>query len=390
MSSRLAIGRRPPSTSRQASVQDPLRRRLLVSSSAGLALTGLALSGLPTSLWASDEQQRREWFFSAVDDSHGGHHLAGVRRDGSEHFLLPAPERCHGGCLRPGHDQAVLFARRPGYRFHVIDASHQATLMTIEAGDGRHFYGHGVFDPSGRWLYLTANRVEDAMGLVQVRDAEDHYRLVNEWELDGIGPHEIGLMPDGASLAIALGGILTRPESGRAKLNLAEMAPALLLIDRQSGDIVERHRPSHHQLSCRHLDIADDGSIIVGYQFQGPEWETHHPLIARRSADGGFEEWTLPDQIQAGLAQYTASVAVSQVAATAAVSAPRGNRVLLIDRNSGALQADLPIDDAAGLRCDGSGGYLITTGSGDVHHLASSGHHSLVASLPLRWDNHLT
>lgn len=216
-------------------------------------------------------------------------------------------------------------------------------------------------------MYVTANRIGDAMGLIQVHDAEHDYRHVGDHLLDGIGPHEIGLMPDGETLVVALGGIRTHPDSGRAKLNLGDMDPALLLLNRHSGEIRERHRPSHHQLSCRHLDIAPDGSIVAGYQFQGPEWETDHPLIARRAPDGSFSEQALPSPLQSRLAQYTASVAASQVRPSAAISAPRGNKVLVLGRASGELLAQFDIVDAAGVRCDGAGGYLVTTGGGEVH-----------------------
>lgn len=368
-----------------ASLPSLSRRRLLKAS-----LLGLAATGLPASLWALDDDGRRQWYFSAVDDSDGGHYLAGLRRDGAGHFLLPSPERCHGGCLRPGRDEVVLFARRPGQRFHVLDARRQASTLEISAGQGRHFYGHGVFDPSGRWLYVTANRIDDAMGLVQVHDAEQGYRHVGDHLLDGIGPHELGLMPDGETLVVALGGIRTQPDSGRAKLNLSDMDPALLLLDRHSGEILERHRPSHHQLSCRHLDIAPDGTVVAGYQFQGPEWETDHPLIARRAPDGSFSEQVLPSPLQGRLAQYTASVATSQVRPSAAISAPRGNKVLVLGRTSGELLAQFDIEDAAGVRCDGAGGYLVTTGGGEVHRIDDGGRHHQLAALPLRWDNHLT
>lgn len=374
---------RLPSTDRQ-------RRRLL---KLGLGSLAAASMSLPLRAMASQYEGnivQRQWFFSAVDDLDGQHFLAGLYRDASEHFLLPVPERCHGGCLRPGHAQAVLFARRPGTRLHVIDPRQRQPLHEIEAGDGHHFYGHGVFDPSGRRLYVTANRIDDAMGLIRVYDAEHSYRLEEDFELAGIGPHEVALMPDGETLAVALGGIRTHPDMGRIKLNLEDMDPALLLIDRRSGEVIERHRPSHHQLSCRHLDIGPEGEIIAGYQFQGPEWETDHPLIARRATDGEFTEIPLPESLQASLASYTASVAISHHAPSALITAPRAGRVVMINRHSGELMTSPPLEDAAGARCDGQGGYLVTSGTGRVSHLDMEGQLTTLGELPLRWDNHLT
>lgn len=368
---------------------NPDRRRLLAMG-AMLGVAGLIATGQPAALWAlEDTHQRRDWYFSAADAKDGSHHLAGIRHDGSEHFLLPVPERCHGGCLRPHHPQAVLFARRPGRHFHVIDARQQTPLASIDAGDGYHFYGHGVFDPSGRWLYVTANRLGDSMGLVRVYDAENGYAHREDFLLDGIGPHELVLMPDGERLAVALGGIKTHPDSGRIKLNLSDMAPALLLMDRRSGKILARHLPSHHQLSCRHLDVSADGSLVAGYQFQGPVWETGHPLLARLTPQGDFAEIALPEQLQSKLSQYTASIAMSQRHPRTLVTAPRGGCVVLLDHTSGKVITSPTLGDAAGARCDGQGGFVVTTGNGDVYRLGYDGELTEMARLPVHWDNHL-
>ena len=79
------------------------------------------------------------------------------------------PERCHGGCLRPASRQAVLFARRPGTRMHVIDGNSRQLAHTIAAGEGYHFYGHGVFDLSGRYVYVTANRLGQRRASARLR-----------------------------------------------------------------------------------------------------------------------------------------------------------------------------------------------------------------------------
>ncbi len=343
-----------------------------------------------TPLWTLESKSpQRNWYFSAADAEDGSHHLAGIRHDGSEHFLLPVPERCHGGCLRPHHPQAVLFARRPGRYFHVLDARQHTPLATINAGEGYHFYGHGVFEPSGRLLYVTANRLSDGMGLVRIYNADDGYTHHKDFLLNGIGPHELVLMPDNETLAIALGGIKTHPDSGRVKLNLNDMAPALLLMNRHSGEITARHPPSHHQLSCRHLDVTADGYLVAGYQFQGPAWETKHPLLGRLTPQGDFEEITLPTQLQSTLRQYTASIAMSQDHPRTLVTAPRGGCVILLDHISGEVIASPSLKDAAGTRCDGQGGFIVSSGNGHVYRLSKHGELDEIAKLPVRWDNHL-
>ncbi|SNY99001.1 DUF1513 domain-containing protein [Halomonas sp. hl-4] len=360
------------------------RRQVL---KAGLGSVAMALTPLS---WALPAREEVDWLFSAVDDASGGHFIAGVALDGQARFMIEVPERCHGGCLRPDSRQAVLFARRPGTRMHVIDGDSRQLAHTIAAGEGYHFYGHGVFDLSGRYLYVTANRLADSAGLVRVYDAVNDYIHVRDMSLEGIGPHELRLMPDGDTLVIGLGGIQTHPDYGRVKLNLDTMAPALVLMDRHSGEILARHAPSHHQLSCRHLDVAADGTVIAGYQFEGPEWEAH-PLICRLDAKGRFSELALSADVTTSLNQYIASVAFSRVSANVLVTAPRGNRVLLLDAAQGKLVANLALPDAAGARCDGNGGFLVSSGQGGLYRVTPDlAAPELLASLALRWDNHLT
>lgn len=155
--------------------------------------------------WALPAREEAAWLFSAVDDPSGSHYIAGVALDGQTRFMIEVPERCHGGCLRPASRQTVLFARRPGTRMYVIDGESHQLAHTLAAGEGYHFYGHGVFDLNGRYLYVTANRLEDSAGLVRVYDAANDYAYVRDMPLYGIGPHELRLMPDGDTLVIGWG-----------------------------------------------------------------------------------------------------------------------------------------------------------------------------------------
>ena len=71
--------------------------------------------------------------------------------------------------------------------------------------------------------------------MIGIRDAEDGYRQIGEFASQGIGPHELVLMPDGGTLAVANGGIRTHPDNDRAMLNLDTMQPSLAYLDLASG-----------------------------------------------------------------------------------------------------------------------------------------------------------
>ncbi|WP_227545914.1 DUF1513 domain-containing protein [Marinobacter fonticola] len=349
------------------------------------------MAGLSPRLALASNTQEHPLILSAVDGPDGQHFVAGFDPVGRTRFKLPVEDRCHGGCQRPASDQALLFARRPGRHFYVIDTRRGEHAARVEAGNEFHFYGHGVFSPDGRYLYVTANHFPSGQGVIRVYDASENYRQVTDYTLNGIGPHELRLHPDGETLVIALGGIKTHPDYDRIKLNLDTMAPALLLMDRRTGTIRQRYTPSDHQLSCRHLDVGPDGTVIAGYQYQGPEWEAP-PLIARLDGiTGEFNEIALPEDQQALLRNYTASIAVHPHTPFCAITAPRGSRVVLIDYHNGTYLHSIEVPDVAGALPLADGQFVVSSGNGSVQlihpHKKTT---KLLTHLDLRWDNHLT
>jgi hypothetical protein len=324
-----------------------------------------------------------------MDDARGRHFIAGINREGAIVYQLPVPERGHGGCRRPFADEVVMFSRRPGRSYQVIDFRAGRIVLQVEPEKDHHFYGHGAFSPDGNLLYVTANHFPSGSGRLLVYDAGRDYQRVGSFEVDGIGPHEIRLHPDGKTLVVALGGIQTHPDYDRMKLNIPDMQPALLLIDRESGRTLQRYEPSHHQLSCRHLDVSSEGIVVAGYQFEGPEWEAP-PLIARLDTrTATFAEIALPEKQQDSLHNYIASVALDSSSHIAALTAPRGNRAILLNYLSGEHIDTVEIKDVAGAIADHQQGFIFTSGLGGVYRSQQSSAVRIENS-DLRWDNHLT
>ena len=103
-------------------------------------------------------------------------------------------------------------------------------------------------------------------GMIGVYDATAGFRRIGEFATHGMDAHEMLLLDDGRTLAIANGGIETHPDFGRAKLNIATMKPSFVFIDRLSGDLIEKHElaPELHQLSIRHMDQDQSGALCFG------------------------------------------------------------------------------------------------------------------------------
>ena len=330
-------------------------------------------------------------FLSSVDNTLGEHFIVAANSAGRELFRIPVAERCHSGCLHPNASQTVIMSRRPGKNLYVINMLNGTLDALVEAGDGFHFYGHGVFSQDGSRFYATANHYPSGAGQIRVYAVDDGYRHLQDLPVGGMDPHELRLHPDGQRLVVALGGIKTHPDYGRIKLNLESMQPALIVMDRDSGEVLQRCEPSHHQLSCHHLDVSHDGIVIAGYQFEGAKWQTP-PLIARLDTrTGEFSEIAFPEQEQASLGNYTASVAINPNSSIAAITAPRGDHVMLLDYRSGQPMGLVSVPDPGGVLAERDGGFVVSSGHGGLYRIQASGAEpELITHHALRWDNHLT
>ena len=200
---------------------------------------------------------------------------------GADSPTLALPARGHDIAWHPSGDgSAVVAARRPGdflVRWHVATGTE---LARFETDDESRFEGHLAFRPDGRVLYATETDLITGDGRIGVFDALSLERL-DAWPCGGIGPHAVEWMADGR-LAVAVGGILTLPETGRVKRNLSSMDPALAFLDPADGRLLSRHRPPDAFMSVRHIAQDAHGKIAVSMQNEGP---SGRPLLALLDGD---------------------------------------------------------------------------------------------------------
>jgi hypothetical protein len=196
---------------------------------------------------------------------------------GAPATALALPARGHDIDWHPSGDgSAVVVARRPGsfmVRWQLASGRELARFDTDEAS---RFDGHLAFSADGRLLYATETDLITGDGRIGVFDSRSLERL-DVWPSGGIGPHAIVRLADGR-LAVANGGILTLPETGRLKRNLASMDPSLALIDPRDGRLLSQHRLPDAFMSVRHIAQQRDGTVAVALQNEGRE---PRPLIAR-------------------------------------------------------------------------------------------------------------
>ena len=363
------------------------RRGLLGGLAGGLAVgcTGPVLAGAPGA---------RARYVSANADGTGGFNVAVFAADGARLAEVALPARGHDVVPDPHGRLLVAVARRPGRWMLAIDAAGDVIADPL-APAGRHFYGHGVFSPGGGLFYTTENAFDrEGSGRIGVWDVGGGWRRVGEFAAGGIGPHELVLMPDGDTLAVANGGILTHPDHGRAKLNLDRMRPNLTFLDRRDGRILAQKRldPALFQLSIRHLDVASDGTVVAAFQHQGGA-EEDVPLIGRQKGRDRIEPLRAPSTLERRMRNYCGAVRFDASGRIFAVSAPRGD-VIGFWRADGRYLSQMRLGDGCGLAADGTpGGFLASSGTGTVVRVdARTGRRARLASRDVRarrWDNHL-
>lgn len=359
------------------------RRALLKASLA--AGTAAAFSGC--SLQPRTAQAKPDQLAGAVGLPDGTFAISAIDLQGKKLWQSPVDTRCHSGSRRPLSNELLFVERRPGWSFYVFDTDTGKRQHHLKAEDGEHFVGHGIFSPDGTRLYVPASRYEQGEGIIAVYDSQHEYKRVGTFDLKGVGPHQLVMHPDGRTLIIGLGGILTHPDYDRIKLNLDTMKPSLMLMDRHSGEILARFSPSHHQLSCRHVDVSPTGVIYAAYQYQGPKYETR-PLVARYR-NGQYEEIDFGHEVLAQLGNYIASIVAHPENDLVAIASPVGGTALIFEGSSGKVISKTRLRDCAGAEALPGGDFLISSGQGKLVQLSAHRDPVELAQMPLHWDHHL-
>lgn len=321
--------------------------------------------------WVSGVASMPKNIVSAKNDSgdvnHNEHNInnehsfgvVGIDADRQIVWQTTMPERVHDIVVQPvvssqdetSHNNenrdVVVMGRRPSEKFWVLDTATGQVKLAIKASADRHFYGHACYSLDGSTLYVTENDTQTLDGKIGIYDTHRDYQKVAEFDSHGIGPHELIMHPDGDTLVIANGGIKTE-QASREELNLDSMRPSLVYLNRHDGTLLEQVTPKHNQMSVRHLAMHNDGTVMVGIQFQG-ERHINVPLVlTHKRGDTDFKPLTMPNNQWQRFHQYIASVAVDSQRNLLCVTTPIGGCAAIYDLNTRTLVDAVSLPDCAG------------------------------------------
>jgi hypothetical protein len=365
------------------------RRHFLIGTALTLASATRAFAGVLEPTEASGVEAGD--LIAACRRPDGSYSVVVLTLDGTIVRELPLQGRGHDIALDPRRGQAVVFARRPGSFALAFDARGVGEPVLFTTPADRHFYGHGVFSGDGRLLYATEHDKDTRQGLLGVYNATANYKRIGEIPTYGIGPHEVILLSDDKTLAVANGGIETHIETGRAKLNVDTMMPSLAFIDATSGALLAQHTQSIdlHKLSIRHIAADARGDIWFGGQWEGEPGETPE-LVGCAGLDKPMRIIEPKSPMGASLAGYIGAVAIDGDRRVLAASAPRAGRIIYVDTERGSIVGGTQLIDGCGLTGLSTSAFALSSGMGVLQTERPDHTHLTVASFPGRaFDNHL-
>lgn len=370
---------------------------LMQVSALGLASSMPAISHSRWDLnWFNDEDTHNERWLSAQGREAKDYSLGWINPQEPSSAQALAKFRGHGLCQNPiTTDQVLMFSRRPGTHGMRLNIRTGLIDGTFQSQTDRYMQGHGCYSADGKWIYCTESSISTGEGKITVRDAET-LEQVNEFNSYGIGPHEIKLMPDGYTLVVANGGLLTHPDSGREVLNLDTMRSSLTYIDSRTGTLSSEHFLTEKKASIRHLDVAADGTVAIALQVQRAAMNNNElvSLAAIHKPNQSLTVLNAPEALMVKLNDYMGSVAIHNDTRLAAFTSPKGDLVMFWHLDDLSLQGYHVFHDVCGLAISQDNQYFILSSSSgkvrqiNAYSLKIDKERSL--NFPKKsWDNHM-
>ncbi len=360
-------------------------------------LTSMIAAGFSPMLFAkSSSIKTEEYFISAQGKEAGKYSVSSVNSINKTTHSILSDFRGHGLAQNPARpDKVILFARRPGQQGIEISLSTGEIHNTFKLANNRNLQGHGCFSHNGKYLYTAEADSKTGEGKIVVRDTQG-YKQIAEMDSYGIGPHEIKLLPDGKTLVVANGGIHTRPETGRKKLNLHSMQSSLSYIDITSGKNLGEFYVTEPKASIRHIDVASDGTVALAMQVQREA--TKHkkvvPLAAIHKPGETIQLLDEPSILIEKMDDYMGSVVINNLSRLAGFTSPKGNLATFWNIDSGAFSGYHQLNDVCGLCVSQNQKHFIISNSlGELRHLDAftlkENRSKRLRFSDMHWDNHM-
>lgn len=304
------------------------RRSFIVGAAAGISphfrataapLTDATLTNFGEIEYALGAWNFRSEHYAGIWSSVSGER--GTKLNFRAHQVAPLPDSRH---------HAIAIGRRPGRQIVRFDYASAKIISNLIIEPYRTLNGHCLISADGSSFITSENDMTSGQGVLVFRSAEslDKYREIPSY---GVGPHDMLADPDGKSIWVANGGILSIPDKTFARAPDApfEMASSLVRIDLATGALIKRWELSDPFLSIRHIAFGASGEIGAALQpaHPTPYERSVAPVFALLTRDGRFDTVLAP--IDEKLEGYGGDIAWSNFGETGAfaVGCSRANKI---------------------------------------------------------------
>ncbi|MEX1365987.1 MAG: DUF1513 domain-containing protein, partial [Nannocystaceae bacterium] len=264
---------------------------------------------------------------------------------------LPLSFLAHGLTPSP-HDDAllVLFEKR-GPGACVVDLRAGVVAQVLQAGQGRQFYGHGVFSKDGSLLYCVETDLADGYrGVLSVRDGRD-FQVLGELPSYGVAPHDCALWGDGNVLVVTNGGTPVGNEQDR---------PNVAFVDLRTNALLESVRPTNPWINTGHVAVGSGGEIaVVSAPRDGLSSTDDVGGVSLRGTTGPLRTAEQPPALIRTLKGETLSVVIHEPTRSVATTTPLGGCIMVWDLDTGQPRGRLLVPEPRGVALSLDGDELI-------------------------------
>ena len=364
------------------------RRTLLLGASAALAVRPLRAHGAEL---LATERSNAATFVATARRGKCAFSVLLLAADGAVVREIPLVGRGHDAALHGESGNAVALARRPGTFAVAFNVGNSAAPKLFSAGHGRHFCGHGTFSTDGRLLFASENDAASGSGEIGVYSVAAGFEKIASFSSYGYDAHEIILLPDNKTLAIANGGLTDRQEGGVEHRDPVAMCPCVTFVNCETGQLRARYEmPADlNQLAIRHLATDANGAVWFGGQWEGA-LDAMPPVIGRVHESFGLRLAAPASGEMLDLKGYIGSIAASRDGRTIAATAPKAGRIVYIDAASGVIKSTSKLTDACGIANTDDDTFAVSSGFGVLRReCVGAGKGSQASLAGIAFDNHL-